>query len=56
MSSSQQTPQQPSAGRATGASGGAYGKFPCRNAWREGHPREYHLVDTADALCASCQV
>jgi hypothetical protein len=56
MPPSQQNGQQPSAGRATGASGGAYGKFPCRNAWKEGHPREYHMVDSADSLCASCQV
>lgn len=58
MPTDKPTPQpQSTAGRkATGASGGAYVKFECKNARREDHPRDYRWVDSADSLCAHCQV
>ncbi|KAF2130772.1 hypothetical protein P153DRAFT_395200 [Dothidotthia symphoricarpi CBS 119687] len=48
-------PQGTPGGKATGASGGAYAKFECKNARREDHPRDYRWVDSADSLCAHCQ-
>ncbi|RMZ74208.1 hypothetical protein GMOD_00003214 [Pyrenophora seminiperda CCB06] len=53
-SSKNQNQHSSSGGRPTGATGGGYNKYPCRNWQQPGHPKDYNFIDQNDQLCAHC--